>query len=74
MILAAEDMEQELQANMDAVDDAFMYVLAAEMSQAEEAGDDERLDRANRLRDLIVEQIEGQTPPELRSAQPSGAR
>jgi hypothetical protein len=65
-MLAAEDMQQELQAHMDVVDDAFMYVLAAEMSQAEEAGDDERLGRINMLRDLIVEQIEGQTPPELR--------
>ena len=65
-ILAADDMKQALEANISQVDDAFMYVLAAEMSQAEESNQTERAERIDVLRNLIVEQIEGQTPPELR--------
>jgi len=65
-ILEAEDMEMALRERMDQVDDAFMYVLAAEQSHAEEDGQGERAARINELRGLLVAQIEGQTPPELR--------
>jgi hypothetical protein len=64
-ILSAEDMEQALAANINKVDDAFMYVLAAEADQAEEAGMQERLARLTELRELILGAIESQTPPEV---------
>lgn len=65
MILASNDMEQAVQANMNKFDDAFMYVLSAETAQAEESKDKERFDKLNQIRALIAEQVEGQTPPEI---------
>ncbi len=65
-ILAADDIAQVVQANMNRFDDAFMYVLTAEIAVAEETNDQERLDQLNQVRSLIVEQVEGQTPPEIR--------
>ncbi len=64
-ILTSADMEQALQANMNRIDDPFMYVLSAEIAQAEESGDKDRLDKLNQIRSLIVEQVEDQTPPEI---------
>lgn len=66
MILSADDVEEAVEANMNRFDDAFMYVLAAETSQAEDTGDEQRLDKLNMIRALIVDQVEGQTPPEIR--------
>ena len=65
MILTSSDMEQAVQANLNKFDDAFMYVLSAEIAQAEEGKDKERLDKLNQIRTLIVEQVEDQTPPEI---------
>ena len=64
-ILASDDLKQAVQANMNKFDDAFMYVLAGEISRAEEVEDKERLEKLNQIQNLIVEQIEGQTPPEI---------
>jgi len=66
MILASSDMDQMVQANMNRFDDAFMYVLSAEIARAEEGGDKERLEKLNQIQSLIVEQAEDQTPPEIR--------
>lgn len=64
-VLAAEDMMQALQANANKIDDAFMYVLSAEVGRAEEANDEERLESLNSLRSLLVSDAEGQAPPEV---------
>lgn len=65
-ILAAEDMNQALQENMDKIDNTLMYVLEAEANAAAENGQEERLRRLNDLHEMLLEQIEGQTPPEVR--------
>jgi hypothetical protein len=65
-LLEAEDMEQTVKANMSRYDDAFMYVLAAEISRAEESDDQEHLAKLNQIRALIAQQVDGQTPPEIR--------
>ncbi len=65
-LLEADDMEQVVQANVNRFDDAFMYVLSAETARAEESGDKARLDKLNQIRALIVQQVDGQTPPEIR--------
>ena len=65
-ILSAEDTRQALNANIDKLDDAFMYVLAAEVARAQEGDDAARLEKLNALRDLLVEEAESQTPPEVR--------
>ncbi len=50
---------------MNRIDDAFMYVLSAEIAQAEERGDKDRLGQLEQVHSLIVEQVEDQTPPEI---------
>lgn len=65
-IFAAEDTIAALRANSESLDDAFMYVLAAAIGQAERAEEEERLRRLVAIRDLIVEELESQTPPEVR--------
>lgn len=65
VILDADNMKQSLSEHLDSIDDAFMYVLAARMDRAESQGSTEELEKLNQLRELIVEQIEGQTPPEV---------
>jgi hypothetical protein len=65
MILTSDDMEQVVQTNMNKFDDAFMYVLSAEIARAEENKDKERLDKLNQIHALIVEQAEDQAPPEI---------
>ncbi len=65
-ILSAEEMQQAVQANINKLDDAFMYVLAGETARAGEAEDAARLEKLNSLRDLLVEEAESQTPPEVR--------
>jgi len=65
-ILAAEDMEQALMQNINKIDDAFMYVLAGETARAEETDQQERLEKLNGLRDLLVSEAESQSPPEVR--------
>jgi len=64
-ILASSDIEKAVQSGMSKFDDAFMYVLSAEISRAEEDQDKERLERLSQIRDLIVKEAEGQTPPEI---------
>ena len=41
-------------------------MLAGETGRAEETNQQERLDKLNELRDLLVAQAESQTPPEVR--------
>jgi hypothetical protein len=65
MILASADLQQTVQANMNKFDDALMYVLTAEISRAEQNNEPERLERLNQVRELIINQVEGQTPPEI---------
>jgi hypothetical protein len=50
---------------MNKFDDALMYVLTAEISRAEQNNEPERLERLNQVRELIINQVEGQTPPEI---------
>lgn len=64
-VLAADDMMQGLQANMNKINDAFMYVLSAEIGRAEEANDQERFEKLGSLRDLLTSDPEGQAPPEI---------
>ena len=64
-ILSAEDMGEALEANIQAVDDAFMYVLAAEMARAQDEGQQDRAEKLAQLREMIVELLSSQTPPEV---------
>lgn len=65
-ILASDDMKETLNANINKIDDAFMYVLAGEIGRAEETNQQDRLEQLEALRDLLVAEAESQTPPEVR--------
>jgi hypothetical protein len=65
-ILAADDMQNALEKNINKIDDAFMYVLSGETARAEEMGPQDRLDKLNALRELLVSEAESQSPPEIR--------
>lgn len=64
-ILSSSDIEQAVRSNMDNFDDAFMYVLTAEINRAGQNKDKDRLERLNRIHGLIVKEAEGQAPPEI---------
>ncbi|MDX1413842.1 MAG: CpXC domain-containing protein [Candidatus Promineifilaceae bacterium] len=65
-ILAAENIEQAVQANMSKFDDAFMYVLSASIDRAESNHEEARLEKLNVVQELIARQADDQTPPEIR--------
>jgi hypothetical protein len=64
-ILASGDIEKNIQTNMNKFDDAFMYVLSVELNRAEEKKDEDRFNRLSQIQDLIVQEAEGQAPPEI---------
>ncbi len=65
MIINAPDKKVALYENMDRVDDAFMYVLSTKMEEAGKSNNTADFQALNEVQALIVEQIEGQLPPNL---------
>ena len=64
-ILAAADPAEAVAANMGRIDDAFMHVLEARMSHAEQSGRREETEKLRQIQELILRQIQGETPPEV---------
>lgn len=64
--LEASDMEAALRAHSDAIDDAFMLVLTANISQAQRAGQHEMEARLNEVNRLAIEIIQEKLSPEER--------
>ncbi|MCA9875875.1 MAG: CpXC domain-containing protein [Anaerolineales bacterium] len=64
-ILEAEDMETAVRANFDRFDDAFMYYLASRIAQADQQGQTETVQKLQDIHSLIVQEAEGQVPPEI---------
>jgi hypothetical protein len=48
------------------MDDAFMYVLSANLRQAEQRGDLDYAATLHQIQDLVIQEMEKQAPPELR--------
>lgn len=65
-ILSAPNMEEAVAANLGRIDDAFMHVLEARQMHAEQSGRRDESERLHRLREAIITQIQGETPPEVR--------
>ncbi|MFO7664015.1 MAG: CpXC domain-containing protein [Chloroflexota bacterium] len=65
-ILAAEDTESAIRANIRRIDDAFMHVLEARMIHAEQNGRKDQVDKLQQIQESIIRQIQGETPPEVR--------
>ncbi len=64
-LLASNDLENAIKSNMSKFDDAFMYVLSAEINRAEENRNSQRLEKLNQIQSLIVKEAESKTPPEI---------
>lgn len=64
-ILATDDLRRAVRANIGRLDDMFMYLLAAEMNHAEQSGKEARLQKLEQVQNLIMDEIEAQTPPEI---------
>ena len=65
-ILTAPDRRAAVQERLPEIDEAFMYLLSSTLAQAEQAGAAEQAAALNEVRDLILEEVENQTPPEIR--------
>ncbi len=64
-LLQAPDLPTAVRQQMDAFDDAFMYVLANSIAQAEQKGDNQLLQALTQIQALIMQAIESQYPPEI---------
>jgi len=64
-ILQAPDRETAVYANFERFDDAFMYYLASRIAQADQQGQTELVQTLQHIHTLIVQEAEGQVPPEI---------
>lgn len=64
-ILAAPDLQEAVAANLGRVDDAFMHVLEARQMHAEQSGRRDESEKLRRIQEIIIAQIQGETPPEV---------
>jgi hypothetical protein len=65
-ILHASDVRQALQERLGEIDEAFMYVLAARIAEAEETGNQGTLAALREVYNLILAEAERQVPPPIR--------
>lgn len=64
-IASAEDKAAAVAANMSKIDDAFMYLLSAQVAEADQKGDVAAVQLLNEVHTLIMKQLESQYPPEV---------
>lgn len=64
-IIKADNTEEAVIANLGRVDDAFMHVLEARLIHADQSGRREEADKLARIQQVIISQIQGDTPPEV---------
>ena len=64
-IIKADDTEEAVVANMGRIDDAFMHVLEARLIHADQSGRHEEADKLARVQQVIISQLQGETPPEV---------
>lgn len=64
-ILTAENKPAAIQAHMNEIDDAFMYLLSVRIAQADQDGRKEELQALNEVHELILQEAESQYPPEI---------
>jgi len=65
-MMAAQDKAEAVRENLDRLDDLFMMVLSANLAQAEEAGELQRLQSLHEVQETIFKEMERQAPPEIR--------
>jgi hypothetical protein len=64
-IMQAEDKQAAVLANIEQIDDAFMYVLSNRIAQADQRGQTKEAQALNQVYDFIMSQVEQQAPPEV---------
>lgn len=65
-ILAADDLDAAIAANLGKIDEAFMHVLEARLLHAEQSGRKDLLAKLQHIQEFIIIQAQGETPPEVR--------
>lgn len=65
-ILQADDPHTAAQERLDEIDEAFLIVLAANIAQAEEQGNQEVAGTLRNLYEFILDRLEEQMPPQAR--------
>lgn len=64
-IMDATNIEEGVLDHLGEVDDAFMHVLEARLAHAEQSGHDDEAEKLRQIQDVIIAQIQGDTPPEI---------
>jgi hypothetical protein len=64
-ILTAEDKPAAIQAHLNEIDDAFMYLLSMRIAQADQAKRVDETRALNEIHELILKEAESQYPPEI---------
>jgi len=64
-LLNAPDKATAVQENIEQIDDAFMYILAARLAEAEQKGNTAEINALNEVQETIVNMVEAQLPPEV---------
>jgi hypothetical protein len=64
-ILQARDVEQAVHENAATIDDAFMAVLEANLQAAEQAGQQQALQRLQQVSEAIMRLMQANAPPEI---------
>ena len=65
-IMNAQDTAEAVAVNMGRIDDAFMHVLEARQIHTEQNGKNDEAAKLRRIQEIIITQIQGDTPPEVR--------
>ena len=65
-ILTADDFVAEVRNRLDEIDDAFMYVLSANIGEFEKRGEQEQAEALKQVYQTILTVMEEQAPPEVR--------
>lgn len=64
-IMESTNVEEGVFEHLGEVDDAFMHVLEARLAHAEQSGHDDQVDKLRQIQEVIIAQIQGETPPEI---------
>lgn len=65
-ILASDDPEAQLRANLDEIDELFLGVLGANLEAAEQAGDSDAAVQLTAISESLMSIIQESQPPEIR--------
>ena len=65
-LLQAPDRRAAVREHMDDIDDAFMYVLSANIQELEKRGQGEEAQILREVHEYIMDEMENQAPPEVR--------